>query len=51
MFTNGIFPDPLNVAKVVPIYKTGSKPAVENYRPISLLSPFSKVIEKIMKTR
>jgi len=33
------------------MYKTGSKHAVENYRPISLLSPFSKVIEKIIKTR
>ena len=33
------------------IYKTGSNQSVENYRPISLLSPFSKVIEKLIKSR
>ena len=51
MFTQGIFPDELKIAKVIPIYKTGSNQSVENYRPISLLSPFSKVIENLIKSR
>ena len=51
MFTQGIFPDERKIAKVIPTYKTGSNQSVENYRPISLLSPFSKVIEKLIKSR
>ena len=51
MFTKGIFPNALKIAKVIPIHKSGSKQAVENYRPISLLSPFLKIVEKIIKTR
>ena len=51
MFTNEVFPDSLKIAKVVPIYKSGSKSQVQNYRPIALLSPFSKVIEKLLKVR
>ena len=51
MFTKGIFPNALKIAKVIPIHKSGSKQAVENYRPISLPSPFSKIVEKIIKTR
>ena len=33
MFTNGVFPDSLKIAKVVPIYKSRSKSQVQNYRP------------------
>ena len=44
----GIFPDELKTAKVIPIYKSGDKTSIENYRPISVLSVFSKVFEKIM---
>ncbi len=43
--TKGFFPDNLKLAEVVPIYKSGSKSNVINYRPISLLSPFSKIFE------
>ena len=45
---NGIFPDELKLAKIVPIYKSGDKALPSNYRPISVLSFFSKVFEKIM---
>ncbi len=44
----GIFPDCLKIAKIVPIYKTGDKSLISNYRPISVLTFFSKVFEKIM---
>ena len=50
-FTSGIFPSELKVAKVVPIHKGGSKTEVSNYRPISLLSSFSKIFEKTMYAR
>ena len=41
-------PDQFKVAGVVPIHKKGSSFLVSNYRPISLLSIFNKVIEKLM---
>ena len=42
------FPEKLKVAIIVPIYKAGSKDLFNNYRPISLLPMFSKVLEKII---
>lgn len=50
-FQSGVFPDKLKHAVVIPIYKTGSRVQCNNYRPISLLSCFSKVFEKIMKQK
>ena len=44
----GIFPDEMKIAKVIPIYKSGNKALTCNYRPISVLNLFSKVFEKIM---
>ena len=44
-------PDQFKVAGVVPIHKKGSSFLVSNYRPISLLSIFNKVIEKVMYNR
>lgn len=45
----GIFPEVFKIAKVIPIYKSNDFTASSNYRPISLLSVFSKVLEKIVK--
>ena len=44
----GIFPPELKLAKVVPISKSGESDKVPNYRPISDLSFFPKIFEKIM---
>lgn len=45
----GVFPDRLKIANVIPLYKKGNKNDMGNYRPISLLHIFSKIFEKIMK--
>ena len=50
-FSSGIFPDALKICKVVPIHKGGPKEELNNYRPISLLSIFDKIIEKLMHKR
>jgi hypothetical protein len=44
----GIFPNELKCAKVIPIHKSGDPSILNNYRPISLLSSFSKLLERIM---
>ena len=47
----GIFPDDLKTVKVTPIFKAGNENDFGNYRPISVLSCFSKIFEKIMYKR
>lgn len=46
--TEGVFPSILKKAVVIPIHKSGDKFTFNNYRPISLLSILSKVLEKII---
>ena len=50
-FAFGLFPDILKLAKVVPVFKSGNKCVVTNYRPISLLSSFSEIFEKLLHQR
>ena len=50
-FLRGQFPDKLKLAKTMPLHKKGSTLNMNNYQPISLLSVFSKIYEKIMYAR
>ena len=50
-FEQGEFPELLKTAKIIPTYKKGNKTECNNYRPISLISNLSKILEKIMYTR
>jgi len=43
---SGVFPEKMKVAKVVPLFKNGDVHHFNNYRPVSLLSQFSKILEK-----
>jgi hypothetical protein len=51
VFSTGIFPDRLKYAATKPVFKKGNKQDISNYRPISLLIAFSKIIEKIIYAR
>ncbi len=42
------FPDRLKYAKIIPIYKADKRTILSNYRPISILSPISKLIERLI---
>lgn len=50
-FREGIFPDSLKTAMVKPLHKKGDVGDMSNYRPISLLTSFSKIFEKVLSAR
>ena len=47
----GSFPNDMKLAKIIPVFKSGDRFKFSNYRPISLLSQFSKIPEKIFNKR
>ena len=47
----GFVPWELKIGKITPIFKSGKKGNLSNYRPISVLPVLSKVLEKIVNTR
>lgn len=49
--SSGTFPSLLKTAEVIPIHKRNAVDDVNNYRPISLLSSLSKVIERLVYDR
>ena len=49
--STGIYPHLLKHAKVIPVYKMGDETDPCNYRPISLLSVFNQLFEKLMYKR
>ena len=50
-FHAGVFPETLQVAKIIPIFKSGDAQNVSNYRPISILPVISKLFERCMSQR
>ena len=49
--TKGVFPDELKIARVVPLFKSGDPMLFSNYRPVSVLPIFSKILERLMYNR
>jgi len=49
--SQGFVPSELKLAKVIPIYKSGDVKSLNNYRPVSVLPVFSKILERLMYTR
>lgn len=50
-FSSGVFPKPLKESVVIPIFKSGDRDSITNYRPISLLPTLAKVLEKLINIR
>lgn len=50
-FTLGKFPSMLKDSVVIPVFKSGERDSITNYRPISLLPTIAKVIEKLINVR
>ena len=50
-FSSGIMPDIWKIAKVIPIFKSGERNLPGNYRPISLLPCFEKILERLLARR
>lgn len=47
----GVFPDIWKQANITPVYKSGAKDNVSNYRPISILSTLSKLFERLVHNK
>ena len=47
----GVFSGNIKIAKVLPLYKSGDEHEVSNYRLVSILTQFSKVLEKLFEKR
>ena len=46
----GIYPDDWKMARVLPIFKSGDKEDIGNYRPVSIISAISKVFGRLFMT-
>jgi hypothetical protein len=47
----GIVPDKMKIARIIPIFKSGDNRLFSNYRPISVLPIFSKILERVVHNR
>ena len=46
--TSGIVLDQLKIVLVIPLFKSGDKSSFLNYRPVSVLTSFSRILEKVI---
>ena len=51
LMKDGIFPGVLKIGKITPIYKKGNPEDIGNYRPVSTLPIFGKLLEKVIYSR
>ena len=49
--SSGYFPNELKISQVIPLFKSGDPMQLINYRPVSMLSVFSKLFEYVMYNR
>ena len=49
--SSGMYPNKLKMAKIIPIFKADDNTNPNNYRPISLLSNFNRIFEKLVYSR
>ena len=49
--SQGQFPTMMKLAEVVPLFKSNDRSIETNYRPMSLLTTMSKILEKVVYTR
>ena len=49
--SSGIFPEFLKIARVIPVFKSGDRRLMSNYRPVSVLPIFSNVFERVVYNR
>jgi hypothetical protein len=49
--SSGVFPDEWKTAKVKPLYKKGDRYDMLNYKPISIIPVFAKLLERLMYNR
>ncbi len=46
-----LYPECLKISKIKPVYKSGPREDIGNYRPISLLPTYNKIFEKVLLKR
>jgi hypothetical protein len=51
MLFGGVFPDRLKYATIKPLHKNEDRCEISNYRPVSLLTSFSKIFETVMQRK
>ena len=51
LMSEGMVPDELKIAKIIPVHKSNAKDEISNYRPISSLPSISKILGKVVYKR
>ena len=49
--SEGIAPDELKIAKIIPVHKSNAKDEISNYKPISVVPSISKILENVVYKR